>query len=162
MKLLENEKILIKARKHWVSLLSSFIPIILITIFYFKLKDEIKQMILDAGSEIPSYFKWIVISIFVIGGVLPILISLLNFAADKLIVTNLRVIGKQGIINTVELNSLTKDIYNVGLSSGLFGKIFNYGTVIIVTNSTYKYKYVSGGRKFTDTIIELQNKKEIV
>lgn len=62
--------------------------------------------------------------------------DIIKFFTTKLIITNKRVIGKTGLINTNELDSPLNKINGVQVKQGLFGKIFNYGTVSITTAST--------------------------
>ena len=55
------------------------------------------------------------------------------FFTSELAVTNKNVIGKIGLIRTASLSSPLNKVQNVGVSSGLLGKIFKYGTVSIET-----------------------------
>ena len=57
-------------------------------------------------------------------------ISIFNI---ELAVTDRRVIGKSGIINTSAMDAPLDKIQNCSVSSGLWGKIFGYGTIEIHT-----------------------------
>ena len=57
----------------------------------------------------------------------------IRYFNTELAVTNKRVIGKAGFINSASLDAPLNKIQNVTVSSGLGGKIFKYGTVEIQT-----------------------------
>ncbi len=55
----------------------------------------------------------------------------ITYVTTELSVTDKRVIGKIGLINTKSLDAPLNKIQSVAVSSGLGGKIFNYGNVKI-------------------------------
>lgn len=69
--------------------------------------------------------------IFAVVGVFFLLLALLSYATTELAITNKRVIVKSGFISrrTIELN-LGK-IESIQVKQGVFGRIFNYGTIIL-------------------------------
>ena len=62
--------------------------------------------------------------------------DIIKFFTTKLVITNKRVRGKTGLINTNELDSPLNKINGVQVKQGLLGKMFNYGTISITTAST--------------------------
>ena len=77
----------------------------------------------------------------------------------KLYITNKRVSGKVGLIRTNELDSPLNKINGVQVKQGLFGKIFNYGTVSITTASTvFDFPYIDKPNEFK-TILNNQIEK---
>ncbi len=60
-------------------------------------------------------------------------ISLIQMYCMSLAVTNKRVVGKVGVLSTKTMDAPLNKVQNVSCSSGLIGKIFNYGTVTIST-----------------------------
>lgn len=80
---------------------------------------------------------------------------------DVLAVTDKRVIAKVGFIRSTEMNSPIHQIQNVQTSSGLLGKIFGYGNIIITTTTgVYNFKYVKKPNDFKDTVIAQISKSE--
>ncbi len=57
----------------------------------------------------------------------------ITFLNTELAITNKRIVGKVGVINTKSLDAPLNKIQNVAVSNGLGGKIFNYGNVKITT-----------------------------
>lgn len=57
----------------------------------------------------------------------------IRFLTTELALTNKKVIGKVGLIRTHSVASALNKIQNISISSGLFGKIFSYGTIKIET-----------------------------
>lgn len=59
------------------------------------------------------------------------IVKTIRFAHIELAVTNKRVIGKAGVVNTASLDLPLNKVQSINVSQGLWGKIFNYGTVQI-------------------------------
>lgn len=75
--------------------------------------------------------------------------DLINYFTTKLEITNRRIIGKIGLINTNELDSPINKLNSVQVKQGLWGKIFNYGTIIITTSSSvFEFDYVNKPNEF--------------
>ena len=70
------------------------------------------------------------------------------------IILSFVVIGKVGLINTKVLNSPLNKINNVSVESGLWGKIFGYGTVHVDTASgSYDFKYIARADNFRSNLL---------
>lgn len=65
-------------------------------------------------------------------GLLFLLVSLLEQATTEMAVTNRRVIMKRGIISRRTLEMNLSKIENIAVDQGLFGRLFNFGTVTVV------------------------------
>ncbi len=59
--------------------------------------------------------------------------NLIDIFTTELAITNKKVIGKRGFINSASMDSALDKVQNVAVKSGLFGKIFNYGDITITT-----------------------------
>ena len=57
----------------------------------------------------------------------------IRFTHTELVLTNRRMIGKTGVLNTRSLDAPLDKIQNVAAEQKLLGKIFNYGTVTVHT-----------------------------
>ncbi len=69
--------------------------------------------------------------------------DLMRYFSTKLVITNKRLRGKTGIINTNELDSPLNKINSVQIKQGAMGKICHYGTLIISTSSSvYSFDYI--------------------
>lgn len=85
--------------------------------------------------------------------------DIIIFFTTKLIITNKRISGKTGLINANELDSPLNKINGIQIKQGLFGKIFNYGTISITTASTvFNFDYISSPYEFK-TILNNQIEK---
>lgn len=75
--------------------------------------------------------------------------DIIAFFTTKLTITNKRLTGKTGLINTSQLDSPLNKISGVQVEQGLFGQIFNYGTITVSTASTvFKFRYISQPNEF--------------
>ena len=80
--------------------------------------------------------KWIVGILFCWLLLIPTIkavIATIKFFNIELVVTNKRIVGKAGVINSGALDAPLNKIQNISTSSGLFGKIFRYGNIEIRT-----------------------------
>lgn len=69
---------------------------------------------------------------------------LFQIMSTRICVTNKRVEGKKGIIHTETMDSPISQITSVKATQGLFGKMCNFGTIIINTASgMYVFEYIS-------------------
>ena len=88
-------------------------------------------------------------AMFFIIGFVWIIKDLIMFFTTKLNITNKRLTGHIGLINTSQLDSPLNKISGVQIEQGLLGKIFNYGTICVTTTSTsFKYKYIDNPNEF--------------
>lgn len=78
------------------------------------------------------------------------------FFTSELAVTNKNVIGKIGLIRTASLSSPLNKVQNVGVSSGLLGKIFKYGTVSIETagSKAVSFGCIKNPEQFKKTVMD--------
>lgn len=75
--------------------------------------------------------------------------DIIKYFTTILEITNKRVRGKTGLVNTNELDSPLNKINSVQVKQGFFGKIFNYGTVAITTSSSvFEFDYVTKPNEF--------------
>lgn len=75
--------------------------------------------------------------------------DLIYFFTTKLIITSKRITGHKGLIHTVDLDSQLDKITGVRVEQGLFGKIFNYGTICVTTaSSVFRFDNISKPGKF--------------
>ncbi len=94
------------------------------------------------------------LSICIIIGLVWFVNDVIKFWTTKLIITNKRVNGQTGLINTNELDSPLNKINGVQVRQGLFGKIFNYGTICITTASTvFYFDYIDKPNEFKTILI---------
>lgn len=73
----------------------------------------------------------------------------------NLSLTNSRLMGKTGVINTKSMDSPLSKVNNVSVEQGLGGKIFNYSTLVIATSSgSYNFKYIKDADFFKSKVME--------
>lgn len=95
--------------------------------------------------------------IFIFAGIILIIVefieSLASSLAVKLEITENRVSGRKGIFHTVELDSPINQVTQVKVEQTLFGKIFDYGNIIITTASaTFDFHNIKDANGFRDSL----------
>ena len=68
--------------------------------------------------------------------ILLILFAILNKYSTKYVITNKRVAGRFGVLSEDFKSASFKHITSVRSRQGVFGKIFNFGTLVIDTSGT--------------------------
>ncbi len=98
---------------------------------------------------------------FIFIGFFTIIKPLIVIFTTELAITDKKIMGKTGLIKTDEMSSPLSAIQNVKVQSGLFGKIFKYGTIHITTTSgTYSFAYIKNADQFKNTLFaQIENQK---
>lgn len=70
-------------------------------------------------------------------------------------ITTKKISAKKGIVKAECLECPIKQVTGVKINQGLFGKIFNYGTLVITTASnTFEFDYIPEAEKVKDIILQ--------
>ena len=109
----------------------------------------VRKAKISMASIVPHIF---LILIFV--GIITIWKPVIRKLTSELAFTNKRIIGKLGLIKTEAMNSPLTAVQNVKVKSGLFGKIFRYGSIGITTASgTYVFDYIKHPDEFKNALL---------
>lgn len=69
--------------------------------------------------------------------------------------TNQKIIGKSGVINTKILNSSLDEVNGIAVEQDLLGRIFGYSKIVIITSSgSYKFNYIKNADSFRAAVME--------
>ena len=80
--------------------------------------------------------------------------SIIDFLTTKLVLTNMCIKGKHGLLNTEAMDSPLNKISDVKISSDIFGKLFNYATIEIFTVSgRYCFRGIKDAKKFKQAVM---------
>ncbi|MGN1061225.1 MAG: PH domain-containing protein [Candidatus Coproplasma sp.] len=89
------------------------------------------------------------------------IIATVQFSHVELAITNKRIVGKSGVLNTKAMDSPLNKIQNVSVSQPFFGKVFNYSTVKINTAAgEYTFSAIKNGDSFKNMILAQQDAYE--
>jgi uncharacterized membrane protein YdbT with pleckstrin-like domain len=124
----DNEKIMLESRQHWfVFVKSIFFESLVIAVILAGVTIGI------AMNQSYTWLKW---------GYILLLIPVISFIYDyfqwrnrEYILTDFRVIQISGIINKNVIDSSLEKVNDVKLTQSFFGRLFNFGTVEIMTAS---------------------------
>lgn len=73
----------------------------------------------------------------------------------QLALTDRRIYGKTGIINTKSVDSPISKVNSVSIEQGFWGKVFRYSTVLISTSSgNYKFDFLKDAERFKEKTME--------
>ena len=81
------------------------------------------------------------------------IIKTIQFTHVELALTNKRLVGKIGVLNTDAMDSPLNKIQNVAVTQTFGGKIFNYSLITVVTAAgSYKFDAIKNGNAFKNMI----------
>lgn len=139
--LMKGENVVLKAQLHWaIYWLPALIALLGLCLLVVPL-DSI------------SFFTRMVccLVLFVLAG----LWTLVKWGGKMFVLTNKRIIEKSGILQRDSNELVLHKIEGVNLSQSIFGRLMNFGTVIVTTGEvTNEYAYIKGPVKFKMKINE--------
>jgi uncharacterized membrane protein YdbT with pleckstrin-like domain len=124
-----NEEILFKTRRHFFVIFGQIIKEILILIALGIAWFAIYQW---AAPEYSTIFQLLIAAVATIV-LISMFIDIVRWSRDSFYVTNRRVIQVSGVLNKKVLDSSLSKINDVILNQSWMGRIFNYGTIKIMT-----------------------------
>ena len=157
----DGERLVLVAHKHVFVLLRAAFQ--WIALFFVALI----VLILVAGqpwADIAGTIKTVLLIVCFVAMVVSLIafgVSYLEWQAEQYIVTNERVIQVQGIVNKRELATSLDKVNDIETDQTLFGRMFNYGTVDIITGSDIginKLKYLDKPLEFKKVMLNAKNR----
>jgi hypothetical protein len=131
----DGERIVVERRQHWLVLVDrsklailGLVVALLIFIFRGNLGTD------GIGGGLDFVLGWVVLAL-VVYAVVVFVYQYLHWVNDAFIVTSRRVIQIQGILNKKALDSSLEKINDAVLTENVFGRIFGFGDLEILTAS---------------------------
>jgi len=131
----EGERIIVERRQHWLVLVDrsklailGLVVALLIFIFRGNLGTD------GIGGGINFILGWVVLAL-VVYALVVFIYQYLHWVNDAFIVTSRRVIQSQGILNKKALDSSLEKINDAVLTENVFGRMFGFGDLEILTAS---------------------------
>ena len=160
--LLVNEKICVRAENSPSAMLFSVFRLVVFIVASIYATDLLQT--LNEG-------EWIDIKIFVILGIwaftflfgfIPLVSKIQALKRNELCLTNRRVFGRKGKFNKKTLDVPLSKIDSVIVETPFWGRLFNYSTIIIKTNTEkFVYERLKDGQIFKNKLMQLiEEKKE--
>ena len=131
--LASGEQIVLRERQHWFVLIwnARWGLLGLLVGFIF--------LLLRAAGSLPSGFFgdliWLVTLVLLFGGAIWLLWSVLRWQNQEYVVTSRRIVVAEGVINKKATDSSLEKINDAVLTTSLFGRIFGFGDLDVLTAS---------------------------
>jgi hypothetical protein len=149
--LASSERIAVRTRQHWLSpVAASARPFLIFVaaIVIFILSSNLSQ---DGFSgTLRNVFNWLAIAGIIIA-IAWIGLIVWRWSAQDYLVTNLRVIKVEGILNKHSADSSLEKINDAVLDQGIFGRMLGFGDLDILTaneESVDRYKWLNKAASF--------------
>ncbi len=148
----DGEQVLYVDRQHWLVLLRNiFVEGVAIAAV---LVITVGVMTLFSGQSWNNWF--LLLLILLIWPVASLLLDFFQYYNRKYVVTNWRVIQLSGVINKDVIDSSLEKVNDIELTQSFFGRIFQFGTVEILTASEIgvnKFQTIRNPVKFKNVIV---------
>lgn len=119
-------------------------------------RDErvVKAAKLNGLFLVGTWIKGILLCWLLLIPTIKAIIKTVQFYHIELGITNKRIIGKTGVLNTKSLDAPLDKIQNVGVKQLFFGKIFNYGIVRIDTAAgSFEFDAIKDANAFKTAVL---------
>jgi hypothetical protein len=144
--LANSERIAVRTRQHWLApVFGSARPFLIFVA---------AVVIFVLGSKVEGTFGDIIRTVAIAGVIIAIAwigLVVWRWSAQDYIVTNLRVIKVEGILNKHSADSSLEKINDAVLDQGIFGRMFGFGDLDILTaneESVDRYKWLNKAASF--------------
>jgi len=135
--LLPGERIVYVAMLHWVMFLESALVFAFTLVAFFSLRSLesalTARLAESAYANVDPRFvaalPWAVLGIGLFAGLLKFLAAIVRYATSDFVVTNKRVLIKDGFIRRTSLELLLGKVESVTIHQNIWGRLLGYGTI---------------------------------
>ena len=159
--LASGERVLRRAHQHWFVFVSNARWAVFALIASAVLTAL--RVWLHGSGAIWNILSWITLAVFVFG-VLSFLWSILRYRNEEYLITNRRLIHVEGVINKTTTDSALEKINDAVLSESLFGRMFGFGDLDVLTASEQgieRLRMLRDAKDFKKAMIEAKHELEI-
>jgi uncharacterized membrane protein YdbT with pleckstrin-like domain len=133
-RLIAGEEIVFRTSKHWLAPIADSwkaVLLIIASLVLAWLQTPQTDGLIGFGNRVLGLLE----SVLMLGGILLIVYNLISWRSAKYIVTNMRVLGQEGLAHKRETDSLLASIADVRTRSSFIGRLFHYGSINIISAS---------------------------
>jgi PH (Pleckstrin Homology) domain-containing protein/putative oligomerization/nucleic acid binding protein len=159
--LADNERVVLRRRQHWMSLVRDSIRGLLLWLLAVVLLFAVPFFNLNGG----------LLNLTTLGAVLVFGVGLLIVAwqyalwrTEEYLVTTRRLMKVSGVVNKRSADSSLEKINDAILTQGMWGRVFNYGDLDILTAAETpvdQYRMLAGAPEFKKTMLNEKHNLEI-
>src|SRR3954471_22895456 len=133
-RLIAGEDIVFRTSKHWLAPVADSwkaVALIIGSLALAWLQTPETEGLIGFGNRVLGLVE----TVLMLGGVLLIVYNLITWHSAKYTVTNMRVLGQEGLARKRETDSLLASIADVRTRSSFVGRLFHYGSINIISAS---------------------------
>jgi hypothetical protein len=133
-RLIAGEEIVFRTSKHWLAPIADSwkaVLLIIASLVLAWLQTPQTDGLIGFGNRVLGLLE----TVLMLGGLLLIVYNLISWRSAKYIVTNMRVLGQEGLAHKRETDSLLASIADVRTRSSFIGRLFHYGSINIISAS---------------------------
>jgi hypothetical protein len=133
-RLIAGEEIVFQTSKHWLAPIADSwkaVLLIIASLVLAWLQTPQTDGLIGFGNRVLAVLE----TVLMLGGVALIAYNLVSWHSAKYMVTNMRVLGQEGLAHKRETDSLLASIADVRTRSSFIGRTFHYGSINIISAS---------------------------
>src|SRR5215203_2934427 len=159
--LASGERVLRRAHQHWFVFVANARWAVLALVGAAVLTTL--RVWLNGSGVIWDILGWITLAVFVFG-VLSFLWSILRYRNEEYLITNRRLVHVEGVVNKKTTDSALEKINDAVLTESLFGRMFGFGDLDVLTASEEgieRLRMLRDAKDFKKAMIEAKHELEI-
>jgi len=148
-KLMPGENIVMFSNLHWIIFLPAFLFLLVFIGFI--------VLFLSSSENTPPGGEIFIVAFLLLVGLFPLLFPLKNRLTTALAITDKRIIIKRGWISRNNVEVDLNKVETVSTDQTFFGRIFNYGTIKVITSSGSRgiFEKIADPAAFQKTVNEM-------
>jgi uncharacterized membrane protein YdbT with pleckstrin-like domain len=145
--LMPGEQVVYQTKLHWMGLVNPIISLglgVVVALFGLRLSNWVIKFVPDvsnlhdtlAALNKYEFIFWIIGGLWALSALVGLLSMISSMLTSEFALTNKRVVIKTGMIRRATTELLLAKIESINVEQSLFGRLFNYGTIIITGTGT--------------------------
>lgn len=159
--LASGERIMLRQHQHWFILIANARFGILAIVGAVLLL--ILRAVVNGSGTLWDVLGWVTVVLFV-GGLVMLAWSYLRYQNEEYIITNRRIIHAEGVINKKATDSSLEKINDLAITESIFGRIFGFGDLDILTASETgieRLRMIHDAMDFKKAMLDAKHELEI-
>ncbi len=160
--LADGERVMRRARQHWFVMVWDAKEAVLAIVLAL-VGAILRLTVVNGGPPLPDILGWIVL-VLLVGGLLWLGWAWLIYRSREFVITNRRIIQTQGLVNKKASDSSLEKINDAVLTESLFGRIFGFGDLEVLTASESgieRLRMLTDAREFKKAMLDAKHELEV-
>jgi uncharacterized membrane protein YdbT with pleckstrin-like domain len=160
--LADGERVMRRARQHWFVMVWDAKEAVLALVLAL-VGAVLWLTVLSSGGLLKDILGWLVL-VLLVGGLAWLLWAWFIYRSREFVITNRRIIQTEGLVNKKASDSSLEKINDAVLTESLFGRIFGFGDLEVLTASESgieRLRMLTDAREFKKAMLDAKHELEV-